>query len=68
MINMGQYQAFADSPKKYSAKTMKAVEKAIVIDMLGPLKINFAPEAYAGRMSEAEAEQFRTCGITAFHN
>ena len=68
MINMGQYQAFADSPAKYSAKTMRAVERAIVIDMLGPLKIDFAPEAYAGRMSDAEAEMFRSCGITAFHN
>lgn len=68
MINMGQYQAFADSPTRYSAKTMRAVERAIVIDMLGPLKINFAPEAYAGRMTDAEAEMFRTCGITAFHN
>lgn len=68
MINMGRYQAFADSPTKYSAKTMRAVERALVIDMLAPLKINFAPEAYAGRMTDAEAAEFRSCGITGFHN
>ncbi len=68
MINMGRFQAFAASPTKYSAKTMRAVERALVIDMLAPLKINFAPEAYAGRMTDAEAEMFRSCGITGFHN
>ena len=44
MINMGRYQAFAASPAKYSAKTMRAVERALVIDMLAPLKIDFRPE------------------------
>jgi membrane dipeptidase len=68
MINFGRYQVFADSPVKYSAKTLRAVERALVIDMLAPLKLDFEPEAYAGRMSDAEAEMFRTCGITGFHN
>ncbi|HEY0942657.1 MAG TPA: membrane dipeptidase [Steroidobacter sp.] len=68
MINTGRYQAFADSPKKYSAKTLRAVERALVIDMLAPLKLDFTPEAYAGRMTDAEAEMFRSCGITGFHN
>jgi membrane dipeptidase len=68
MINFGRYQVFADSPTKYSAKTLRAVERALVIDMLAPLKLDFEPEAYAGRMSDAEAEMFRTCGITGFHN
>ncbi|MBL8269422.1 dipeptidase [Steroidobacter sp.] len=68
MINLGSYQAFAASPTRYSAKTLKAVEKALVIDMLAPLKIDFSPEAYAGRMTDPQAEEFRTCGITGFHN
>lgn len=68
MINTGRYRAFADSPTKYSARTLRAVERALVIDMLAPLKLDFAPEAYAGRMSDAEAEMFRSCGITGFHN
>ncbi|MET0535358.1 MAG: membrane dipeptidase [Steroidobacter sp.] len=68
MINLGRYQAFAASPKKYSAKTLKVVERSLVIDMLAPLKIDFTPEAYAGRLSDAQAAEFRSCGINAFHN
>ena len=36
--------------------------------MLGPLKLDFRPEAYAEPLSEQDAAMFRTCGITAFHN
>jgi len=68
MINRGSYQALAASPKKYSAKTMRVVERSLVIDMLAPLKIDFSPEAYAKRLTDEDAEMFRTCGINAFHN
>lgn len=68
MINIGRYQAFADSPTKYSAKTMRTVERALVIDMLAPLKIDFSPEAYAGPLTDQQAAMFRSSGITAFHN
>jgi membrane dipeptidase len=36
--------------------------------MLGPLKLDFRPEAYAEPLSEQDAAMFRICGITAFHN
>jgi membrane dipeptidase len=68
MINIGSYQAFANSKKRYSARTMKLVERSLVIDMLAPLKIDFRPEAYAGRISEADEAAFRASGITGFHN
>jgi membrane dipeptidase len=68
MINMGRYQAFADSPTKYSAKTMRTVERALVIDMLAPLKIDFTPEAYALPLTEQQVAMYRSSGITAFHN
>jgi membrane dipeptidase len=68
MINMGRYQAFADSPTKYSAKTMRTVERALVIDMLAPLKIDFSPEAYALPLTEQQVAMYRSSGITAFHN
>jgi membrane dipeptidase len=68
MINVGSYQAFANSNKRYSARTMKLVERSLVIDMLAPLKIDFRPEAYAGRISEADEAAFRASGITGFHN
>lgn len=68
MINFGGYRAFASSGKRYSARTMKLIERSLVIDMLAPLKIDFRPEAYAGRISEADEKAFRESGITAFHN
>jgi membrane dipeptidase len=47
---------------------VRAVERALVIDMLAPLKIDFTPEAYAGPISDEQAAMFRSCGITGFHN
>jgi membrane dipeptidase len=58
----------ADTEHKYSKKVMDLVERSLVIDMLGPLKLDFRPEAYAEPLSEQDAAIFRTCGITAFHN
>jgi len=57
-----------DTEHKYSKKVIDLVERSLVIDMLGPLKIDFRPEAYADPLTEQEAAMFRTCGITAFHN
>jgi membrane dipeptidase len=68
MINLGRYQAFAASPRKYSAKTMRIIERSLVIDMLAPLKIDFSPEAYAKRLTDEEAAAFRSSGINVFHN
>ncbi|WP_149195179.1 dipeptidase [Luteimonas suaedae] len=44
------------------------VERAMVIDMLAPLKIDFRPEAYAGHLTEAQAADFRASGITVMHH
>ena len=33
MLNLGRFQVFADSPKKYSARAVKLVERSLVIDM-----------------------------------
>lgn len=52
----------------YSARAVALVERALVIDMLAPLKLDFRPEAYAGRASAAERAMFRGSGITGFHN
>jgi membrane dipeptidase len=68
MINLGRFQVFADSPRRYSARASRLVERSLVIDMLAPLKIDFRPEAYAGRISEADEAAFRSSGITGFHN
>jgi membrane dipeptidase len=68
MLNLGSYRAFGANAPRYSARAMKIVERTLVIDMLAPLKIDFKPEAYAGPIGEQTAEEFRTCGITGFHN
>jgi membrane dipeptidase len=68
MLNLGRFQVFADTPRKYSARAVKLVERSLVIDMLGVLKIDFRPEAYARTLTEQEEAVFRTCGITVFHN
>jgi membrane dipeptidase len=58
----------AELKKKYPGKVIDLVQRALVIDMLAPLKIDFNPDAFSLPLSEADAEMFRTCGITGFHN
>jgi membrane dipeptidase len=58
----------AESKKKYSSKAVDLVERSLVIDMLGPLKLDFTPAAYAGTLTEAEVAMFRSSGINVFHN
>ena len=36
MLNLASFQVFADSPRKYSARVVKLVERSLVIDMLAP--------------------------------
>ncbi len=61
-------QSPAEAPRKYSENVVDLVERCLVIDMLGPLKLDFRPEAYSEPLTEQEAAMFRSCGITAFHN
>jgi membrane dipeptidase len=67
-IDFAQAAARGNPKKDYPAKVLDLVERSLVIDMLGPLKLDFRPEAYAEPLSEADAAMFRSCGITAFHN
>lgn len=68
MINFGEYQVFADTPKKYSARAVKLVESSLVIDMLAPLTLDFTPKAWTGRLPDEKVAEFRASGITGFHN
>lgn len=67
MLNFGSFRAFADS-REYSARAVDLVNRSLVIDMLGVLKIDFRPEAYADPLTPAEVAAFRASGITGFHN
>ncbi len=68
MLNLASFRLFADSPRTYSSRAIGLVERSLVIDMLAVLKIDFKPEAYANPLTETQAAQFRTCGITGFHH
>ncbi len=68
MLNLASFQVFADGAASYSARAVDLVERSLVIDMLAPLKIDFKPEAYANPLSQSQIAEFRTCGITGFHN
>ena len=57
-----------EAKRKYSSKVVDLVQRSLVIDMLAPLKIDFNPDAFSLPLSEADAQMFRTCGITGFHN
>lgn len=52
----------------YSRRARRVVERALVLDMLAPLKLDFRPEAFAGRLTDEEAARLRASGITGFHN
>ena len=67
MINFGAYAAFADAGPKYSARTMKLMERSLVLDMLESPKLDYTPRAYVHRLSEQEVAVFRSSGVKAFH-
>jgi membrane dipeptidase len=67
-LDAAQTAASQDPKNKYSSKVLDLVQRALVIDMLAPLKLDFRPEAYALPLTDSEAAMFRSCGITGFHN
>jgi membrane dipeptidase len=67
-LNFGRAAQRADPKSSYPTKVIDLVERSVVIDMLGPLKLDFTPEAYAMPLTDEEAAMFRSSGITAFHN
>ncbi len=68
MMSRASFHALAAAPTNYSARAIKLVERSLVIDMLAVIAIDFRPEAYARTLTEAEESEFRTSGITGFHN
>jgi membrane dipeptidase len=68
MLNLASFRLFAASPATYSARAIGLVERSLVIDMLAVLKIDFEPTAYSTPLTEAQVAEFRSSGITGFHN
>lgn len=67
MVNFGTYRLHAASPKTYGKRAMDVVNRTLVIDMLGVLKISAGPEYYAKRLADRDAADFLASGITGFH-
>jgi len=68
MINFGQYRLDAASPKTYSKRAVDLVRQSLIIDMLGALKIDMGPKFFAAPLSEKDAKEFLSSGITGFHH
>jgi membrane dipeptidase len=68
MINTGRYRLLAATTRKYSARATKIVERALVIDMLGVIKLDFEPTAFANPATPDEAAMYRASGVSAIHN
>jgi membrane dipeptidase len=68
MVNTGMFRVSAASPKRYAKRVVDLVRESILIDMLGPLTLDFRPQSYSGELSEQQTADFRASGITAFHN
>jgi membrane dipeptidase len=63
-----QTRAANEAKKTYPRKAIELVERALVIDMLAPLKLDFNPDAFSFPLSDADAAMFRSSGINVFHN
>jgi membrane dipeptidase len=67
-INLNAYQLSAASPRTYSKRAVDLVRQSLVIDMLAPLKIDMGADFYSVPLSEKDAAEFRSSGITGFHH
>jgi membrane dipeptidase len=68
LINRASF-AFAAAPdRSYSARAIKLVQESLVIDMLAPLSLNLEPTVFDKPFTDEQKAQFRTSGITGFHN
>lgn len=56
------------SGKAYSRRAIDLVRDSLVIDMLAPLKIETTREFYSSRLSDKDAREFLSSGITGFHH
>ncbi|QWP79500.1 membrane dipeptidase [Lysobacter sp. K5869] len=57
-----------DTLKRYSPRARAIVERALVIDMLAPLRLDMREDIYAHDFDQRRIEDFRLSGIGVFHN
>jgi membrane dipeptidase len=62
------FQISPTTRRSYSKRAIELVRRAVVVDMLAPIKIDFEPEFYTQPMSEQMTADFRASGINAIHH
>lgn len=67
-VARAHFQIDPSTKRAYSKRVLELVQRAVVVDMLAPIKIDFGPEYYSKALSETEAADFRASGITAIHH
>src|SRR5687768_1926872 len=71
MINLGRYCLSASQQTQYSARCLKLMQEAIVMDGLSPLTISGKWSQWARdpeSFTEADAQRYRDSGISVFHH
>ncbi|HEU5217403.1 MAG TPA: membrane dipeptidase, partial [Gemmatimonadales bacterium] len=71
MLNLGRFRLFGPRAPEYSARCLKLMQEAVVVDMLSPLTISgqwqkwaTAPETF----DETLFQKYRGSGINVFHH
>ncbi|MGH9880144.1 MAG: dipeptidase, partial [Pyrinomonadaceae bacterium] len=71
MFNRGRYRIFAGSPTAYSTRAMDLVRQSTVIDMLGPMTLDFNKQskwfADPESFTAADLQPYKESGIDIFH-
>jgi membrane dipeptidase len=71
MLNLGRYQLFGAGTPQYSARALALMERALVIDMLCPLTLDFAQqarwEANPELLPETLVRELKDSGIHVMH-
>ncbi len=71
MVNRGRYRLFANSPVEYSSRAIDLVQQSLVIDMLGPITLDFPKQnkwfANPETFTAADLQPYKDSGINVFH-
>ena len=71
MLNRGRYRVFANSPAEYSSRAVDLIRQSLVIDMLGPITLDFNKQArwFANpeTFTAADLQPYKDSGINVFH-
>ena len=71
MFNRGRYRIFANSPVEYSSRSIDLVRQSLVIDMLGPITLDFPKQnkwfANPETFTAADLQPYKDSGINVFH-